>query len=123
MVGHRVAVLLTQDDLPDFHVPHEHLVEVATLAMSFETRVDRQCKVERGQLLDDVAHVVVEVTTYDNRSMRVLPDDVPRDFRYPFGPLLQVLLFPWLEVAVEYLDVLFTQFQLGPAEVCPKCLH
>ena len=114
MVGHRVAVPLTQDDLPDFHVPHEHLVEVATLAMGFETRVDRQCKVERGQLLDDVAHVVVEVTTDDDRSMWVLPDDVPRDFRYPFGPLLQVLLFPWLEIAVEDLDVLVTQFQLGP---------
>ena len=96
MVGHRVAVLLTQDDLPDFHVPHEHLVEVATLAMSFDTRVNRQCKVERGQLLNDVAHVVVKVTTYYNRSMRVLPDDVPRDFGYPFSPLLQVLLFPWL---------------------------
>ena len=123
MVGHRVTVLLTQDDLPDFHVPREHLVEVATLAMSFETRVDRQCKVERGQLLDDVAHVVVEVTTDDNRSMRVLPDDISGDFRYPLSPLLQVLLFPRLEVAVEDLDILITQFQLGPAEVRPKCLH
>ena len=74
-------------------------------------------------MLDDVSHVVVEVTTDHDRSMRVLPDDVPRDFRYPFGSLLQVLLFPWLEVAVEDLDVLVTQFQLGPAEVCPQCLH
>ena len=123
MVGHRVAVLLTQDNLPDFHVPHEHLVEVATLAMSFDTRVDRQCKVERGQLLNDVAHVVVEVTTDNDRSMRVLPDDIPRDFRYPFGPLLQVLLFPWLEVAVEHLDIPVTQFQLGPTEVRSQCLH
>jgi hypothetical protein len=88
---------------------------VATLAMGFETRVDCQCKVERRQLLDDEPHVVVEVTTYDDRSMRVLPDDVSRDFRYPFGPLLQVLLFPWLEIAVEHLHILVAQFQLGPA--------
>ena len=74
-------------------------------------------------MLDDVVHVVVEVTTHNDRSMRVLPDDVPRDFRYPFGPLLQVLLFPWLEIAVKDLDVLVTQFQLGPAEVCSQCLH
>ncbi len=123
VVGHRVTVLLTQDNLLDFHVPREHLVEVATLAMSFETRVDRQCKVERGQLLDDVAHMVVEVTTDDNWSMRVLPDCVPRDFRYPFGPLLQILLFSRLEVAVEDLNIPVTQFQLSPTEVCPKCLH
>ena len=123
MVGHRVAVLLAQNDLPDCHVPCEHLVEVTTLSMGLTTRVDRQCKVERSQLLDDVGHVVVEVTTYDDRSMRVLPDDIPRDFRYPFGSLLQVLLLPRLEVAVEDLDVLVTQFQLGPAEVCPHCLH
>ena len=91
--------------------------------MSFENRVNRQCKVEGRQLLDDEVHVVVEVTTHDDRSMRVLPDDISCDFRYPLGPLFQVLLFPWLEIAVEDLDVLVTQFQLGPAEVCPKCLH
>ena len=123
MVGHRVAVLLAQDDLPDFHVPHEHLVEVTALSMGFDTRVDCRCKVERRQLLDDVSHVVVEVTTDHDRSMRVLPDDVSRDFRYPFGSLLQVLLFPWLEVAVEDLDVLVTELHLGPTEVCPQCLH
>jgi len=123
VVGHLVAVPLAQDDLPDFHVPHEHLVEVATLAMSFDTRVNRQCEVEMGQLLNDIAHVVVEVTTYDNRSMRVLPDDVPRDFGYPFGPLIQVRLFPWMEIAVKHLHILVAQFQLGPAEVCPQCLH
>ena len=67
--------------------------------------------------------MVVEVTTYDNRSSGVLPDNVSGDLNHPFGSLFQVLLFSRLEVAVEDLDVLVTQFQLGPAEVCPKCLH
>ena len=114
MVGHRVAVLLAQDDLPDFHVPSKHLVEVATLSMGFETRVDRRCKVEGSQLLDDVTHVVVEVTTDNNRSMRVLPDNVSCDFGYPLGSFLQVRLFSRLEITVKHLNVLVAELELGP---------
>ena len=93
MVRHLITVPLTQDDLPDCHVANEHLVEVATLAMSLSTRADCRCEVERSQLLDDVCHVVVEVTTDDDRSVGVLPDDVSDDFRDSHSPLLQVLLF------------------------------
>ena len=114
MVGHRVAVLLAQDDLPDFHVPHEHLIEVASLSMGLETRVDRRCKVERSQLLDDVTHVVVEVTTDNNRSMRVLPDNVSCDFGYPLCSFLQVWLFSRLEITVKHLNVLVAELELGP---------
>ena len=32
-----VAILRAHDDSPDFHVPGEHLVEVATKAMSLST--------------------------------------------------------------------------------------
>jgi hypothetical protein len=28
-----------------------------------------------------------------------------------------------LEIAVENLDIVIAQLQLGPAEVCAKCLH
>ena len=114
MVGHRVAVLLAQDDLPDFHVPHEHLIEVTTLSMGFETRVDRRCKIEGSQMLDDVAHVVVEVTTDNNRSVRVLPDNVSCDFGYPLGSFLQVRLFSRLEITVKHLNVLVAELELGP---------
>ena len=123
MVGHRVVVLLAQDDLPDFHVPREHLVKVATLSMSFETRVDCRCEVERSQLLDDVGHVVVKVTTDNDRSVRVLPDNVSCDFDYPLGSFLQVRLFSRLEIAVEHLNILVAELQLGPANVCSQCLH
>ena len=74
-------------------------------------------------MLDDVAHVVVEVTTDDNRSMRVLSNDVSDSFRDTLGSFLQVRLFSRLEIAVKHLNILVTQFQLGPAEVCPQCLH
>ena len=120
MVRHLVAVPLTQDDLPDCHVANEHLVEVATLAMSLSTRADCRCKVERSQLLDDVCHVVVKVTTDDYRSVGVLPDDVPDDFRDSHSSLLQVLLFSRMEIAVEDLDIFVAELQLGPTEICAE---
>ena len=109
MIGDFVAVPRTQVDFPECHVPCEHLVEVSALAMSLSTRADCRCKVERSQLLDDVCHVVVKVTTDDYRSIGVLFDDVPRNFCHSHGPLLQVLLFSGLEIAVQNLDILVTE--------------
>ena len=40
MVGDLVAVPLTQDGLPDFQVPGEHLVEMVALSMGLGARVD-----------------------------------------------------------------------------------
>ena len=120
MVRHLIAVPLTQDDIPDCHVTNEHLVEVATQAMGLSTRADCRCEVERSQLLDDVCHVVVEVTTDDYRSVGVLRDDVSDDFRDSHSSLLQVLLFSWMEIAVENLDVVVAELQLGPAEICSE---
>ena len=42
-----VTVLRTHDDRPDFHVPDEHLVEVATKAMSFSSLFYCSCEVQR----------------------------------------------------------------------------
>ena len=68
MIGDFVTVPITQSDFPDFNVPCEHLVEVATLAMCLSAWVHSRGEVERPQLLDNVSHVVIEVTTYDYRS-------------------------------------------------------
>ena len=94
-----------------------------TLVVSFSTRFNCGGEVKRSQLFDDVSHVVVEVTTYDYQSAGVLPDDVPDDLGHSYGPMFQVLLFSRLEIAIENLNVLIAEFQLSPAEKCPKCLH
>jgi len=91
--------------------------------MSLSAGVDSRVETERSQLLNDVSHVVVEVTTNDYRSSGVLPDDVSGDLDHPFGSLFQVLLFSRLEIAVQNLNVLVAEFQLSPAEKFPKCLH
>ena len=105
MIGDFVTVPITQSDFPDFNVPCEHLVEVATLAMCLSAWVHCASQVEWPQLLDDVTHVVVEVTTDDDRSIGVLSDNVSDNLSDSDGPVLQVLLFSWFEIAVENLNV------------------
>ena len=50
--------------------------------------------------------------------MRVLLDDVLGDIDYLLRSVLQLLLLPWLNVAVEDLDHMVGDLQLGPAQVC-----
>ena len=73
------------------------------------------CKAAQCQFLTDHRYVVVEVTTYDDRGMRVLLDDVLGDLDHSLGTVLEVLLFSWLDVAVEDLYDMITNFQLCPA--------
>ena len=109
MIGDFVAVPITQSDFPDFNVPCEHLVEVATLAMCLSARIYRRGETEWPQLLDDVTHVVVEVTTNDDRSIGVLSDNVSDNLSDSDGPVLQVLLFSRLEIAIENLDIVVAE--------------
>ena len=53
--------------------------------------------------------MVVEVTTDNYRSVRVLPDDISDDFTHSLGSLLQVRLFSRLQVAIENLDVVVAE--------------
>jgi hypothetical protein len=55
------------------------LVEVATKAVSLSAGLYCSIKLEGPQLLDDEVHVVVEVTTHDYRSIRILPYDISDD--------------------------------------------
>ncbi len=91
--------------------------------MSLSAGVDSRVKTERSQLLSDVSHVVVEVTTNDYRSSGVLPDDVSGDLDHPFSSLFQVPLFSRLEIAVQNLNVFAAELQLGPTEIGAKRLH
>ena len=109
MIGDFVTVPRTQVDFPECHVPCEHLVEMSTLPMSLSTRLHCSSETERPQLLDDVSHVVVKVTTNDYRSIGVLLDDVSHHFCHSYRSLPQVLLLSRLEIAVENLDIVVTQ--------------
>ena len=100
MVRDLIAVPRAHGDFPDCHIPSEHLVEVATLAVGLRSRLQGCAKIKRPQLLNDGVHVVVEVTTDDDRSIGVLADDIPDDISDSLRSLFEVLLLSWLQVAV-----------------------
>ena len=82
---------------------------MSSFAMSLSARVDCSSETQRSQLLGDVSHVIVKVTTNDYRSIGILLDDVPRNFCHSHGPLPQVLLLSGLEIAVQNLNILVTE--------------
>ena len=123
MVRDFFTVPRAQDDFPESHVPSEHLVEMSTLAVSLSAGVDCRSETEVPQLLDDIRHVVIEVTTDDNRSSGVLLNDVPHDIGDSDSPILKILLLSRLEIAVKNLDIVVAELQLGPAEESSQCLH
>ena len=91
--------------------------------MSLSAWVNSRVETEWSQLLNDISHVVVKVTTNDYRSSGVLSDDVSGDLNHPFGSLFQVLLFPRLEITVENLNIFVAELELGPTEIGTKCFH
>ncbi len=54
------------------------------MAVGLRSRLHCGSKPQGPQFLDDEVHVVVEVATDDNRSIRVLADDIPHDIGDPF---------------------------------------
>ena len=75
-------------------------------------------KVASCQGLTHHRDVVVEVPTDDDRGMGVLLDDVLGDIHNLPCPVFQLLLLPRLDVAVEDLNHMVGDLQLGPAQVC-----
>ena len=64
--------------------------------------------------------MVIEVTTYDDRSVWVLSDDILDDVQDSFGSVLQVLLFSRVEITVEDLDICVAELELSPTHVSPE---
>ena len=90
--------------------------------MSLSATCNCWSKVSSRQGLTHHRDVVVEVATDDDGCMWVLLDDVLSDINYLLRSVLQLLLLPWLDVAVEDLDQMVGDLQLGPAQVCTHCL-
>ena len=85
VIRHLFAVPRAHDDIPDCHIPSEHLIEMAAKSVGFGALLQCRGELHRSQLLDDEVHVVVEVATDDDRSIWVLFRDIlsiPAQSRY-----------------------------------------
>ena len=96
---------------------------MSTLFVGLSAGFECASEIQGPQLLYDINHVVIEVTTYDYRSIGVLSNDVPGDLNHPFRSFLQVRLLARLKIAVENLNVFVAKLQLSPTEIGAKCLH
>ena len=81
-----------------------HLVKVPTLSMGLGASLNGRCEVVLNKCLTHHRNVVVEVATDNDRGIRVLLDDVFGDIHNLLRSFLQLLLLPWLNVAVEEVD-------------------
>ena len=59
----------------DGYVPSPHLVQVVALSVGFRTLSECRSESRSHQLLVNLCHLPVQVTSYDNLSLRILPDD------------------------------------------------
>ena len=85
------------------------------MPMGLRATCNRRCKVALCQCLTHHRNVVVEVAADDDWGMRVLLDDVLGDLDHSLGTVFELLLLPWLDVAVEDLDDVVADLQLHPA--------
>ncbi len=85
--------------------------------MSLSATLYRWGEVASCQGLTHHCDVVVKVPADNDRGMRVLFDDVLSDIHNLPCPVLQLLLFPRLDVAVEDLDSMVSDLQLSPTQV------
>ena len=64
--------------------------------------------------------MVVEVTTYNDRSVWVLFDDISYNVQDSLRAVLQVLLISRMEITVENLDTCVAELELSPTHVSPE---
>jgi hypothetical protein len=101
----------------------EDLVQMSTQLVDDGVRVECTGEIEEVEFAIEVVDVVVKVTTYHNRSIRILPQDVFDDVCHPHCSFLLELLFPWFEVAVQHLHLTVTSLHSHPTEVGAECFH
>ena len=98
----------------------EDLVQVSTQLVGDSALVYSVRELQVVELPIHVVDVVVEVTTDNNRSVDILPDDILDDINHSLGSLHLVWFFPRFEVAVQYLHLLFPSCHPRPVEICSQ---
>jgi hypothetical protein len=123
MVGDVVIVVTANDYVRHVDVASEHLVKMSTLTMSLSAALDRWCEVALGECLTYHRDVIVEVPADDDRGMKVLLDDIPRDIDDLPCSVLPLMLLSRLNVKGDYLNSVATDLQLSPAKMCSHGLN
>jgi hypothetical protein len=105
MVGDLVNGL-SYNGVYDGYVPGPELVEVVTFSVSNSTLSKSRNESRSHQLLIDLRHLPIQVTSYDDLSLCILPDDALYKADDCLRSLHHEAFLSWFQVYVEYVDLL-----------------
>ena len=100
VIRHFIVKAVINQRIGDVDSSNEDLVKMSPILMGYGAWVESAREVEEVELGGHLVDVVVEVTTYHDCSIRILPQDILDDIRHSLHSLLLIHLFPWFEVAV-----------------------
>ena len=117
MIRHPTIKAVIDQRVGNVDSSSEDLVQMSTQLVGDGVRVDCTSEIEEVEFAIEVGDVVIKVTTYHNRSIRILPYDVFDDVCHPHRSFLLELLFPWFEVAIQHLNLTVASLHSHPTEV------
>ena len=114
---------LSYNGIHDGYIPFPQLVQMVALSVGSRTLSEWRRKSRSHQLLVDLGHLPVEVTSYDDLRLRVLPDDAIHEADECLRSLHHKAFLARFQVYVEYVDLLPAEGYLGPVEVGAQRFH
>ena len=119
MVGDLVHGL-SYHGVHDGYVPNPKLVKMVALPVGCRTLSECRSESRSHQLLVNLGHLPVQVTSYDDLSLCILPDDALHEADDCLRSLHYEAFLSRFQVYVKYVDLLPAQGNLGPVEVGSK---
>ena len=120
MIRHSTIKAIINQCIGDVDSSSEDLVQMSPILMGDGAGVERTSEFKGVELSIHVVDVVVEITTHNDRSISILPNDILDDISHSLCPLHMEWFLPWFEVAVKHLHIMLSSCQLYPAELCSQ---
>ena len=96
---------LSCNGIHDGYVPSPELVKMVAFSVSSSTLSECRGESRSHQLLVDLRHLPVHVTSYDDLSLCILPDDALYKADDCLRSLHHEAFLSWFQVYVEYVDL------------------
>jgi hypothetical protein len=117
VIRHPTVKAVINQCVGDVDSSSEDLVQMSPILMGDGAGVEGTSEFKGVELSIHVVDVVVEITTHNDRSISILPNDILDDISHSFCPLHMEWFLPRFEVAVQYLELLLPSCHSHSAEV------
>ena len=114
---------LSYNGVHDGYVPGPELVKMVALPVSWRTLSECRGESRSHQLLVNLRHLPIQVTSYDDLSLCILPDDALYKADDCLRSLHHKAFLARFKVYIEYVDFLPAEGNLGPVEVGAQRFH